>query len=734
MEKKTVLIVEDENLISLRIKLVLEQNSYEVIDVVDSAEKALKVLENSKPDIILLDILLSGEMDGITASSIIKEKHDIPVIFLTAIKDSEQLERLARCAHYGVIYKPIEDSEITAAIEKVLSCGKKEHSGNSEDLTTENPEIFVENILNEKSLDLINSITLFLDSNGYLLKINSRAEEVFKIKSDEIAGKKLDFIFDIKSVKNWKQPAKILKELLDNGDIEMFSTFVELNFNDIVLGVSKMSSAVKDPGGKISFFIIILEDKHFEEIMDNFYRISSERIKAIINNIGEGIGVVNGDEVFVFSNPTADRIFGVYPQSLIGKNLKSFLARDNYQFVLSETEKRKLLKKTTYFIEISRPDGEKRILSVTATPETDKNGNFVSSIGIFTDITEKIKQEKTLKEEQEKLKHLINGSRDILYSTDIDGNIVFIGPQTKTYNLAPDDVVGRNILEFIHPDDRERAMREYEQVMMTGKSFPSEVRLLDREGAVHWFEDYGNPVFDGKGNVKGQVGMLRDITERKRIENELTGAVKEKEILLHEIHHRVRNNLEVISSLLQLQASTVGDEKLAVLLKETQSRVLSIGHVHGLLYHSQNYSTIEFSNFIDILTEENSLTFRKMVNQLEIIKDLKKLSISIDKAIPAGLIVNEIMMNCMRHAFVGMDKGTLWISLDSRTEYMEEGKTVDFAEVKIKDNGLGIPDETDINRAKTLGMTIIKLLTKQLNGEILLKKENGTEIRLKFPL
>ncbi|MBN1150139.1 PAS domain S-box protein [candidate division WOR-3 bacterium] len=663
MEKKKVLIVEDQNLISLRIKLVLEQNSFDIVGVVDSAEEALEILERTKPDAIILDIVLSGKMDGITASDIIRKKFGIPIIFLTALKDREQLSELARDQHYAVIYKPIQENEITQNLEKVLSRNRQKPSVREKTEFSENHEIFIKEIIDEKSFDFVNCLILVLDKNGRLVKMNSRAEQVLQTASREVEGLNFDSVFSLKSLKSGKNPADILKSFLKDGDVEMFSSFTELNFEERAFGILKMSYAVKNPLGGFTCFILAINEKHPEDTMDNFYRISSERIKTIINNIGEGIGVVSGDEVFIFSNPTADKIFGVYPETLIGKGLKNFLSLEQYQTVLSETEKRKSLNKTTYLLEISRPDGEKRILSVTATPETDENGYFIGSIGIFEDITEKIKKEKILIEEQEKLKHLINGSKDIVYSIDTLGNIVFIGPQTKTYNLTPDDVIGKNILEFIHPDDREKAMSDYAKVLQTGQSFPSEVRLVDMQGVTHWFEDYGNPYFDREGNIIGQIGMLRDITERKRMDDELKSALKEKEILLREIHHRVRNNLEVISSLLQLQSSYVGDEKLSILLKETQSRVMSIGHVHGLLYHSENYSTIEFSNFIDTLTEEIFQTFKKTINHIEIIKDLQKISLSIDKAIPAGLIVNELMINSLRHAFVGRKEGALLISL-----------------------------------------------------------------------
>ncbi|MBN1619846.1 PAS domain S-box protein [candidate division WOR-3 bacterium] len=731
---KTVLIVEDENLISLKIKLVLEQNSYEVTDIVDSAEKALSLLEKQKPDIILLDILLSGEMDGIKAASLIKEKFGIPVVFLTAINDESLLEDISECGYYGIIYKPIEGEELIDAIEKALSQRNKDANPNQNNERLKRSSSPDDIFFAQKSFDLLNAILILVNSEGSILRLNSRAEEALGLLTEDISGKKIDSVFELKSSKSWKLPAKILDDLLDTGDIGLFSSFAEFNLHDSKYGVSKMSSVVKGSDGKTQFFILILEDKYFEEIVDNFYRISADRLKAMINNIGEGIGVVNGQEKFIFSNPAADRIFGVYPQSLIGRNLKSFLSTDQIQFVLDETQNRKSLKKTSYILEISRPDGEKRTLNVTATPETGSEGEYISSIGIFSDITEKIKGEMNLKEEQEKFKHLITGSRDIVYMIDTEGKIVFIGPQTKSYNIDPDEVVGKNLIEFVHPDDKERVMKEFEQVVKSGKSFPSEVRLVDKEGIVHWFEDYGNPTFDQKGDVTGQIGMLRDITERKKINNALNNALKEKEILLHEIHHRVRNNLEVISSLLQLQASSAGDERLSILLKETQSRVLSIGHVHGLLFHSQSYTSIEFSDFLEILTTENYMTFRKIINQLEIKKDLSKLTLSIDKAIPAGLIVNEIMINCLRHAFSGINNGILFISLKQVARTGANGIKKDFAQIILKDNGVGIPEGTDITNAKTLGMTIVKLLIKQLNGEISVKRDEGTEITVQFPL
>lgn len=174
--------------------------------------------------------------------------------------------------------------------------------------TFENKENFLQDLKDEKSFDFVNYPILILDKDGCFIRINTKAKEVLKVTAEEIEGKRFDSVFSLKSLEDGKKPADMCKNFLKDGDIEMFSSFTEINQKKLAFAISKMSSAVKDPLGGFICFILALKEKHIGDTMDNFYRISSERIKTIINNIGEGIGIVNGEEVFVFSNPTDDKI------------------------------------------------------------------------------------------------------------------------------------------------------------------------------------------------------------------------------------------------------------------------------------------------------------------------------------------------------------------------------------------------------------------------------------------
>jgi two-component sensor histidine kinase len=222
----------------------------------------------------------------------------------------------------------------------------------------------------------------------------------------------------------------------------------------------------------------------------------------------------------------------------------------------------------------------------------------------------------------------------------------------------------------------------------------------------------------------GEIAFLaniRDVTDRKRIEEDLRRSLDEKESLLKEIHHRVKNNMQVISSLLNLQATTVSDESGLLMLRESQQRIRAMALVHEQLYRSSNLARIEMNEYLRVLAGHLARTYG--VPGVELRVTGTGGSLAVDTAIPCGLIVNELVTNAFKYAFPGERGGFVEI------EFREDSGGYVLA---VGDDGVGMPSHIDLTNASTLGLQLVSTLADQINGTIDVKREAGTSILLHF--
>ena len=218
--------------------------------------------------------------------------------------------------------------------------------------------------------------------------------------------------------------------------------------------------------------------------------------------------------------------------------------------------------------------------------------------------------------------------------------------------------------------------------------------------------------------------LALDINEKKRIEKRITESLKEKEILLKEVHHRVKNNLQVISSILNLQSSHVKDANMLNLLRDSQNRIKTMAFIHESLYQAKDFSSVNFSEYVGNLTKNILFSYMGAKKNIKIKLDVKKISLNLDFAISCGLIINELVSNSLKHAFTENKKGEISLSV---LVNKEEIKLV------VSDNGKGLPSEVDYRNTKSLGLQLVITLVEQLNGVIQLENKRPiTKFIIKF--
>ncbi|HUW42124.1 MAG TPA: histidine kinase dimerization/phosphoacceptor domain -containing protein [Rectinemataceae bacterium] len=309
---------------------------------------------------------------------------------------------------------------------------------------------------------------------------------------------------------------------------------------------------------------------------------------------------------------------------------------------------------------------------------------------------------------------------------DQDGRIVFVNTfLLEVSGYAAAEIIGKTLRIFL-PDDESLATCPFTRMLRGDRLSPSVQCLWRMKSGEERLMEWNLAVnLDAAGALAGVTGIGVDVTEKTRQRAALEASLQEKEILLKEIHHRVKNNLQIVTSLLSLQDEERADEKLSGYLAEARSRINSIALVHESLYGSENLGDLDFGQYADDLARE------LLGDEFPVPVDLRvrssPLMLSLIEAIPCGLILNEALTNIRKYAFPPGWEGERIVELEVAEG--EDGK----ARIRLRDNGVGLPPLFDASTADSLGLTIMRLLAAQIGGSIELRSEAGTLVELEFP-
>jgi two-component sensor histidine kinase len=285
----------------------------------------------------------------------------------------------------------------------------------------------------------------------------------------------------------------------------------------------------------------------------------------------------------------------------------------------------------------------------------------------------------------------------------------------------------------MHPEDRSAVMSAFVQGFSSGSAGRAVYRYRHKNGDWRWFEATGKPFRTSTGEIRAIVDT-RDITERKKTDEQIQESLMQKESLLREIHHRVKNNLQVISSLLSLQSDYAKDEESLALFYESQSRISTIALIHEKLYQSRNIDEIKMLDYITDLTRNLLRVYKDFGENIQVQINAYDVSIDVDQAIPCGLIINELFSNCLKHAFHSRDSENVTRRTRNKVSVEVSSDSDGVLTLSVRDNGVGFPDNVDFRNTNTLGLQLVCTLTDQLKGTIELRNRNGTMFNIVFPI
>jgi PAS domain S-box-containing protein len=339
--------------------------------------------------------------------------------------------------------------------------------------------------------------------------------------------------------------------------------------------------------------------------------------------------------------------------------------------------------------------------------------------------TRHLKEIEERKLAEKRIVALIDALPDIIYFKNTESrNLVVNLSFAKLTGLKKEEVQGKTDMELLPPELAEHCRKQDEEVIASGR-----LMRYEEENTFHgkrmFQETIKVPLYDKKGDCSGLVGITRDITEQKLAEEKIRAALREKEVLLQEIHHRVKNNMQVITSLLKLQAGYIDDKKTVELFSESRNRIRAMALIHEKLYMSENLASIDFGQYVKSLLRVLGSSMRDMARGVEVKIDIDGITLNTDTAIPCGLIINELLTNCYKYAFPEGGGGEIRIEL--RREDTDE------LVLSVSDNGIGMPEDVDIRRPESLGIELVTLLAEtQLKGRVELNTSEGTEFKIMF--
>jgi PAS domain S-box-containing protein len=579
----SILIAEDETILAKDIARSLSNMGHEIAATASSGEEAIELAKEKKPDLILMDIKLSGETDGVSAALWIHENLDIPVVYLTAYTEREVVERAKQTQPYGFLAKPVGIMEMMNTIDTAL------YKSAAEKRAKQSEERYRQAV--EHSPNPI----LTVDADGRILSWNRACEKTTGYSREEAIGR-------------------------DAGDF-----------------------------------------------------IYSE-----------------GDSPYL-----KDLTRRVFAGEYFNKASLNFRVRDN----------------------------EVKNMMSRAYPLTGPSGEVMECMLANTDITEIKQAEQALRDSEERLR--------VSFDTELvawaisrlsDGTYIEANPGFLAITgYTRDELLGRSSINhgFFTPEERKSLVEDLEK---QGRLHNQELTFTTKNGLQRTILFSLGPI-----SVKGEPCLLAtmvDITDRKDAEELLKASIREKEVLLREIHHRVKNNMAIINSLLSMRSEYPVDGNPRDMLEDIRNRIRSMAVAHEILYRSENLADLDAPVYIRNLLDHLMTAYGQVGVPVNLNTDLQHIRLGLDTASALGFLLTELVSNSLKHAFTPDREGLITVSLNE----LHNGKL----ELTVADNGGGLPEDLDMENPKTMGFELINTFVEQLQGDITIDGEQGTRVVVRF--
>ncbi|MEN6573135.1 histidine kinase N-terminal 7TM domain-containing protein [Methanobacterium aggregans] len=548
---------------------------------------------------------------------------------------------------------------------------------------------------------------MVLDLNGTIVDVNGSAQNLIGVAASSVGenvGDQLDIWDEIRPHED-RIDGKIELELQKSENV-----FLEIRYNQIY--------TERIPSG----WLYIFEDISDRKIAEKALKKSEAHYRTIFENTGTAILILESDATISLANAEFQELTGFKIHDVENKmKILDFISEKDKNTVINYHHLRRSphgLAPRNYEFSFKNVEGKIKhaLATVSVIADTDK------SVASLMDITELKETERALKESEKKYREFADMLPQTVFETNKNGNITFFNEHAfKMFGYSPEDLNnGLNILEIINENDRQRSIDKFDKISQ-GDLSGDEYTAKHADGSRFPIILHSTPIYHNREN-KGFRGIIVDISEIKDVEKQLTKSLKEKEVLLQEIHHRVKNNMQIISSFLSLQAGYTESPEAKAVLRDSQNRVKTMAIIHEKLYMVDDFTRLEVSDYLQNMVQSIVNSYSPAPESIELEMSLENVFMNLETALPLGLLVNEMVSNSMKHAFP-RSHGKITMNFRSNG-----GKYV----LKVKDDGVGFPEDFNPFKSDSLGFQLIKNLVKQIEGSLEIKNQEGAEFIIEF--
>ncbi len=607
--------------------------------------------------------------------------------------------------------------------------------------------------LNAVVNQMTEGLALF-DSQGSLLRLNPAASKIFDLAHIPTAPISLDRLARLMEMTDM-QGKVLATEMWPVGRVlngETFATY-EVRFRLRGKGAFRIGSfggaPVHDRQGKLLLAIVTVRDITEKKMMEQALVTSEQRaqqaaaeatekkrhLQVLLENSPQEVTLFDAAGAMIYSNPAGLKQQGFEnPEESGGLDMLT-TAFELYtpggmpvpisEWPLVQALRGETIREKEYRI-LNRRTGLAWTALVYATPVRDEKGDVSMVVLVNQDITHIREAEAALRESEERFRTLADNISQFAWMADEKGFIFWFNKRWFDYTgTTLENARGWGWTKIHHPDHVQRVVQRIQHSWDTGEPWEDTFPLRSKDGSYGWFLSRAQPIHDDQGRILRWFGTHTDVTHQLQAEEQIKKSLEEKGTLLQEIHHRVKNNMQVIIGLLNLQSAKIKDEKVKDLFRESSSRVNAMALIHNILYQSDSLTEIDLNPYFNSLAHHLVGMYNASGIQIRVQTD--HLALSIDHAIPCGLIINELISNALKYAFPDNRRGE--IKIEAHHE------TADHYVMIVSDNGVGLPAELDIHMTNTLGLKLVSgLAESQLGGNIWVERDQGTRFIIRIPL
>lgn len=583
----------------------------------------------------------------------------------------------------------------------------------------------------EESFEMI----ALLDMNNCYIYCNPKYSKVLGYNENELAGKNA---FTFIHLNDRETALEIFNEALALKKADASKSIRLICKDGQIKWVEHRVSLLVDDEANSKNLLVMAQDITEEKLAREKLTKSEERYRRIADGLSDylyTVKVKEGKAIATIHNDACYEITGYTPDEF---------ENDQYLWInMIPPEERYIV--AGKFINIlegnDQPpiehqiickNGEVRWVIDTTIPKYDSSGILISYDGVIKDITERKLAEAALKESEGKYRLLTENIKDVIWTMDTASlRFIYMSPSIKQLRgYTPEEVMNEQVEKAIIPEQRaylrnlidEKINAFLNEKLEKSEYFTEEIYQPCKDGSIIITEVVSQLWRNPQTGCIEIHGVTRDITERKQAEDQVKNLLKEKELILKEVHHRIKNNMSIIRNLLALQAENLKEPSAVAALRDAETRIYSMMVLYDKLYQSAEYNEISVKEYIPNLVFEIVNNFPKNCN-IKIENEVEDYIIDAKKMSTIGIIINELITNILKYAFTGKTEGLIKIISSVK------GNNVIL---KIQDNGNGLPESVDFENTEGFGLMLVGILTEQLDGKIHIERGEGTSIILEF--